>query len=234
MKKLTDILFFVLIPAYSFCQAGSWSIVNAELNINEKWSLFGEAQIRSLSFYNHFHYYEFKGGASYNLGKNFSLTAGLGNYDTYAEGGNFKTPMVNDEFRTWIQLNMRQFLERIKFEHRYRAEQRFTLDGYRSRFRYRINMVIPLNKNNMGPKTTFISGSNEVFFTNRQPYFERNRLFLGSGYIFSDLFSIQIGYLRQFDYRTNDETGKNFFQVAFLFEFSVKKRKGETIPRVQN
>lgn len=39
---------------------GSWNILNLKYNVNDKWSVFGEAQLRSLKFYTNFHYYEYK------------------------------------------------------------------------------------------------------------------------------------------------------------------------------
>ena len=41
---------------------GSWNIINVKYTVNDKWSLFGEVQVRSLKFYNFFHYHEYKGG----------------------------------------------------------------------------------------------------------------------------------------------------------------------------
>ena len=229
MKILVGISLLLLSISTS-AQLGSWNIVNVKANLNEKWSLFGEAQLRSLSFYNQFHYYEYKGGATFNINKNFSLQGGLGNYDTYAEGGNFKTPMVNDEFRTWLQFSMKQNLDRIKFEHRYRAEQRWTINGYRNRFRYRFQSVIPVNKKKLEKGSLYATAWNEIFFTNRAPYFERNRLFIGCGYELSDHLAIQTGFLNQFDYRLNDETGRNFLQISFLYELAIKKKKQEHVP----
>lgn len=68
---------------------GSWNILNIKYNINAKWSVFGEAQLRSLRFYDDFHYHEYKGGISYKAYPNLVLSLGAGNYDTYREGGNF-------------------------------------------------------------------------------------------------------------------------------------------------
>jgi hypothetical protein len=236
MKRL--LLFFCfahLNAGTGFAQTGSWNIANLKINLNNKWSLFAEAQIRSLRFYDDFHYYEFKGGASLKLDKGFTLSAGLGNFDTYREGDNFKTPMQNDEFRTWVQLSMSQnVLQRLKFEHRYRAEQRFTLNGYRNRFRYRLNTVYPLSKKGMEKKSGYLTAANEIFFTNRAPYFERNRLFAGAGYILSDAFTLQAGYMNQFDYRINDETGRNFLQISLLFELDWKKKTPHALPGSMN
>ena len=53
---------------------GSWNILNIKYNQNEKWSFFGEAQLRSLKFYNNFHYYEYKGGINLKVHKNVKLT----------------------------------------------------------------------------------------------------------------------------------------------------------------
>jgi len=56
------------IQAQSFQnQLGSWNILNIKVTVNNKCSMFLESQLRSLSFYNQFHYYEIKGGATYNL-----------------------------------------------------------------------------------------------------------------------------------------------------------------------
>lgn len=231
MKK-NLILFAVSFIAicHSFAQLGSWNIINVKTNLNSRWGLFAEAQLRSLRFYDDFHYYEYKGGVSYNISKNFSVLAGLGNYDTYAEGGNFKLPMVNDEFRTWVQVSMKQSVNRIKFEHRYRAEQRWTIRGYRNRFRYRLQSIIPVNKAKLEKGTFYAVAWNEIFFTDKAPYFERNRLLIGCGFELSDDLAIQTGFLNQFDYRLNDETGRSFFQVAFLYELSLKKRTTEHVP----
>lgn len=211
-------------------QMGSWNIVNAKLDLTQKWNLFGELQLRSLKYYNDFHYYEVKGGASYAISKGTSVSAGFGIFDTYSPGGNFKTPMVNDEWRTWIQVNLTQYEKRLKLEHRYRAEQRWTSNGFRNRFRYRINTALPLNNKKIEPGTYYLTASNELFFTNRAPYFERTRIFIGGGYEFSHLFTLQAGYLHQFDYRINDETGKDFFQISLLFELKWKNKSGEKVP----
>jgi hypothetical protein len=68
---------------------GSWNILNLKFNYNEQWTAFGETQLRSLKLYDHFHYYEFKGGINYRLQKNVALTIAAGSYQTYKEGGDF-------------------------------------------------------------------------------------------------------------------------------------------------
>jgi hypothetical protein len=201
---------------------GSWNIINLKYNLNENWSVFGEAQLRSLKFYSNFHYYEYKGGINYKAHKNLKLTFGAGSYQTYKEGGNFVLPKNNDEFRIWPQIVLIQSVGNLKIEQRYRSEFRFTSNGYRNRFRYRLGLSYPFGKEINSYKPFQISASNEIFFTNNEPYFERNRMLLSFNYKPSKATTIQIGYLHQFDYKINDETGKDFLQVGYFIELFKK------------
>ncbi len=208
---------------------GSWSILNLKYNHNKKWSVFGEAQLRSLKFYNNFHYYEYKGAINYKVHNNVKLTLGAGNYQTYKEGGDFVLPKNNDEFRIWPQIILFQSVGKLKIEQRYRAELRWTSSGYRNRFRYRFGVSYPFGKERNKYKPYQISASNELFFTDKEPYFERNRLLFALNYKPSKAITLQIGYLRQFDYKINDEIGRDFFVVGFYYELFRKfTSKSET------
>jgi hypothetical protein len=207
---------------------GSWNILNLKFNSNQKLSFFGEAQLRSLKFYNNYHYYEYKGGFNYKLNKSVQLSLGAGSYQTFSEGGNFVLPKNNDEFRLWPQLILFQEINRIKIEQRYRAELRWTSNGYRNRFRYRIGLSYPFGNSKNEYKPFMVSLSNELFFTDNEPYFERNRLQAAFNFKPSKTFTIQIGYLHQFDYRINDETGRDFLVVGFFYE--LFRSKGKLVP----
>ena len=217
----------LLIFSVNVCQGqnsglGSWNILNAKFNINEKWSVFGEAQLRSLGFYDHFHYYEYKVGANYKVLSNVILTLGAGDYNTYKEGGNFVLPMNNYEFRFWPQIALIQSIGKLKVEQRYRSEFRFTSNGFRNRFRYRLGISYPLGKDTNGYKPFQLGISDEIFFTDTEPYFERNRLLFSANYRITKTTSMQLGYLKQFDYKINDETGRDFLQVGIIFELYGK------------
>jgi hypothetical protein len=201
---------------------GSWNILNIKYNHTEKLSVFAETQLRSLKFYNNYHYYEYKGGINYKVHKDLMLTLGAGSYQTYKEGGNFVLPKNNDEFRLWPQVILFQTLGKFKIEQRYRAEFRFTSNGYRNRFRYRFGLSYQFGKQKNEYKPFQISASNELFFTDNEPYFERNRLLFNFNYKPSKSTTIQIGYLNQFDYKINDETGKDFFVLGFYYEIYRK------------
>ncbi len=85
-KRSPVIIVLVLTVTSIFAQnfdLGSWNILNLKFNYTDKWSAFGETQLRSLKFYSNFHYYEYKGGLNYKVHKNVKLTLGAGSYQTY-------------------------------------------------------------------------------------------------------------------------------------------------------
>lgn len=199
---------------------GSWNILNFKYNLNQKCSLFSEGQLRSLKFYSNFHYYEFKGGFDYKVYKNVRLSLGAGSYQTYREGGNFLLPKNNNELRIWPQLVLDQYIGSVKIEQRYRAELRFTSNGYRNRFRYRLGIVVPLGKERDDFQPWQLNVNNELFFTDKEPFFERNRIQGNVNFKPNKTMTIQLGYLHQFDYKINDETGRDFLVVGFYYELS--------------
>jgi hypothetical protein len=78
-------------------------------------------------------------------------------------------------------------------------------------------------------KPFLVSASNELFFTNKEPYFERNRMLLAFNFKPSKSATIQIGYLHQFDYQINDETGRDFFLIGFFIELFSKNSPNSSI-----
>lgn len=231
MKSTLSIISIIVFSSnISFAQKtdlGSWNIINAKYTIDNKWSLFGEAQLRSLKFYDDFHYYEYKGGFNYKVNKDLSISLGTGSYQTYKEGGDFVLPKNNNEFRIWPQIVLSQPIGIFKIEQRYRSEFRFTSNGYRNRFRYRIGISYPFGRKKNDYKPYQISLSNELFFTNNEPYFERNRILLAFNYKPSKNTNLQLGYLHQFDYKINDETGRDFLVIGIYFDIF---RDSDTAP----
>ena len=214
------------LEAQNFEELGTWNILNGRYILNEKWSINGEAQLRSLGFYGRYHYYEAKGGAVYRISPQLSLAVFGGTYQTYADGGgSFDTPKVNDEERLWFQATLHNNSKRLQIEHRYRCENRWTLRGFRLRFRYRLQLLLSVNRPILQNNTLYAVVSDELFLTNRATYFERNRFFAGMGYQWNSHITTQMGWLNQFDYFVNDEIGKNFFQVSLNFTWKKKQKQ---------
>lgn len=222
MKKIFIYIFIIQLTTFQLMsqnnQLGSWNILNSNYHLNDTWSIWAEGQIRSLGFYSNFHYYEYKGGFSSQVHKNIKLTLGAGSYQTYNEGGNFLLPKNNDEFRLWPQIILSQNIDKFKLEQRFREELRFTSNGYRNRIRYRLGASYSFGKMKKINKPFQVQISNELFFTDKEPYFERNRFLVNFQIKTTQSSSIQIGYLHQFDYRINDETGRDFLVLGFSFD----------------
>ena len=203
---------------------GTWNVLTGRFNINERWHVFTELQLRSQQTYYHFNYHEVKGGIGYNFLPNLSGLIGTGRYVTYPVNVEFGRPILVSEQRVWQQLIYNQKLDGIRLEHRLRAEQRYTTAGYRNRFRYRINAIIPINKKQFGDNTLFMSASNEFHFNNENVFYEQNRFYLGSGYQFNKNWSMQMGWIYRADYFNNHRAQyKNFIQTSLQFTLNAKK-----------
>jgi hypothetical protein len=204
-------------------KVGTWGIATVVLpgDSLHKWGGYSEFQIRTNGPISQFQYYEAKAGVSYDLDKNFIALLGTGTYHTYDYTDVNAGPVTN-EFRLWEQMTVNQFLYRIKFEHRYRIEQRWVNGDYRNRFRYRLNMFIPLNNTKIIAKTWFLSVFDEVFFNNKAPNFERNRVSAALGYQFNKKWIAQAGWINQRNYTTTLSSGKNNIMLMLMYRIIRK------------
>jgi len=213
-------------------KTGTWGIGTIVLpgDSTHNWGGYIELQTRSNEFFNQFYYYETKGGVSYDIAKNYTALIGTGRYITY-DYNDLDAPATVKEFRMWEQLTINNFLNRVKIEHRYRAEQRWLNGIYRNRFRYRINLVVPLNHKKVEAKTWFFSVFDEIFLNNKAPHFERNRFSAGLGYQFDKSLSVQAAYLDQYNYSLASQGGKNNLAITVMYRINRKNtRPKEHIP----
>jgi hypothetical protein len=232
-KAIFGVALFLSVSSFAQTPGlGTWNVVSSKFTFNKKWSMLAEAQVRSQKLIHDFNYYEYKAGVGYNFPKTLSVLFAMGHYATFQPDGDFKKPYANNEFRMWEQFVLTNNIGRVKLEHRYRIEQRFTsFAGYRNRFRYRLNVILPFNNTEIKPKTWYTSIFNEVFVTNEGPYFEQNRIFLGIGYQFNTRVGILAGYINRFDQSlTNVPTWKNYFQTNLFLSFDEFKSGRERHP----
>ncbi|WP_183556673.1 DUF2490 domain-containing protein [Mucilaginibacter sp. SP1R1] len=223
------VVLLILLNLYSFTvkaqdsKLGTWGIATVVLpgDSSHKWGGYSELQTRTNTAFSQFQYYEAKAGVSYDIDKNFIALLGTGTYHTYDYTDLSKGPTIN-EYRFWEQMTVNQFLYRIKFEHRYRVEQRWVNGDYRNRFRYRLNMFVPLNNTQITAKTLFISVFDEVFFNNKAPNFERNRVSAALGYQFDKKWIVQAGWINQRNYTATQSSGKNNIMLMLMYRIQRK------------
>lgn len=222
------------IPFLFFCTAakaqpnalGGWYYVNLNYHINQKFFVYGEVQTRSQQVLDDFYYRELKTGFGYALRHNMSALLGVGNYKTFTFPGNYEKPLRVNENRIWEQFGITNNLSRIFMEHRFRVEQRWLNGDYFNRFRYRLALSIPVNHPKIIDKTFFPVVFDEVFFSNKDPYFIRNRFMAGAGYRFSKSVTAQAGFIRQSDFSANgSSSGKNYIISSVTFNAGNNHKK---------
>lgn len=223
----------LLLFIYSFTahaqdtKLGTWGIATVVMpgDSVHKWGGYAEFQTRTNGvLFSQFQYYEAKAGLSYDIDKNFVALLGTGTYHTYDYFNVDNGPTIN-EYRIWEQMTINQFLKVLKFEHRYRVEQRWVSGLYRNRFRYRLNMFIPLNNTKIVSKTWFLSIFDEVFFTNKIPNFERNRVSAALGYQFDKKWIAQAGWINQRNYTPVTNSAKNNLMLMLMYRINRKNSK---------
>jgi hypothetical protein len=158
-------------------------------------------------------------GLNFHVASQAMLTAGYGYITSYDFDGDYRMA-DKKEHRIWQQFIIVNQLGRIKFEHRYRVEQRWVDHTYSGRLRYRVMAFIPINRAVIEPGTWFLGLYDEVFLNTKDTFFDRNRLFGGLGYQYSKSSGFQLGILHQ---RVN-AFGKWYLQMAVVFNPDFRKK----------
>lgn len=227
MLRLTLIVFLsigcALTTHAQYKGLGGWNVVTINLPGSTKhhWGGYFELQDRNYGVTTQFYYYEIKGGISYNIDNNNLVLLGTGRYTTYGYDEFDEGPQLT-ETRLWEQYTSNQYLGRVKFEHRYRVEQRWFNTGYRNRFRYRLNVSVPINKPKVQPGALSVSVYDEVFFNNKAPHFERNRVAALLGYQFTKNFGFQAGLLNQYNYSLTAPNRKYYLLLNAIYQIQRK------------
>ena len=220
--KQTLFFLFILSPLSIFSQSlGCWNTLNLNFDNGKKWSFSTEFQLRSLQFYKNYNYNEYKGFVTYKIMPNLHASIVLGRYTTYGNGKTFQNPKLAEEFRAALQIGLRNTLGKVQVDHRYRFEKRFYTSGIRaSRIRYRVGLSMPLDKT----KKTTLGVSNEFLIAITQKSkvirYDKNRVSIAVTRKLTDMVSMQVGYLNQYDSRSVDEPGNKFFVYSLFLNLS--------------
>lgn len=232
--KTAFFLLFILISAASQGQehVSSFNSLTVTYNFHPKFFLFGEGQIRGNEDYSYPDYYEIKGGIGYNISKNHKPFIGVGRYANYTDHR-----LSKEEFRLWLQDVINFKKGSVKFENRFRAEQSWFYEpitdvtSKRNRFRYRLNISVPLNSASIKPGTLFANAYDEVFFvTPMKPTFARNRVYGGLGYQIDDNFGIASGYLWQREFEKRGARNLHFIYLSLNITIDKAEDKDFQFP----
>jgi len=220
--KLLVVFVFISLPTKHFGQAlGCWNSLNISYDNGKKWSFSSEAQLRSLQFYKNYNYHEYKGIVGYKLIPSLQTSLVFGRYTTFGSGKTFQNPKLAEEFRLALQLGLKNTIGKFQIDHRYRFEKRYYTSGARGiRIRYRLGLSTPLDKK----KLTSLSFSNEFLIAINSGSsiirYDKNRINVGVTRKLSNMVSMQVGYLSQYDSKSADEPGNNFFVYSLFLNMS--------------
>jgi hypothetical protein len=200
---------------------GCWNSLNLSFDNGKKWSFASEIQLRSLQFYKNYNYHEYKGIIGYKLIPNLQTSLVFGRYTTFGSGKTFQNPKLAEEFRLALQLGLKNTIGKFQVDHRYRIEKRYYTSGARGiRIRYRVCLSTPLDKK----KLTSLSFSNEFLIAINSGSsiirYDKNRINVGVTRKLSNIVSMQVGYLSQYDSKSADEPGNNFFVYSLFLNMS--------------
>jgi hypothetical protein len=216
-------LFLILnLPLQSFSQSlGCWNSLNISFGDFKKWTFSSELQLRSLQFYKNYNYHEYKGVIGYKFIPNLQTSLVFGRYTTFGSGKTFQNPKLAEEFRVALQLGLKNSIGIVNIDHRYRIEKRYYTSGARGiRVRYRAGLSTPLDKK----KLTTLSFSNEFLIAINSGSsiirYDKNRINIGVTRKLSNIVSMQVGYLSQYDSKSADEPGNNFFVYSLFLNMS--------------
>lgn len=211
MKKI--ILFFIAVTlslaTYTQVdenQTGAWYMYfyNHQFK-NAQWGIQGDFQYRDWQFLGDTEQLLMRSGVTYKPKDSGVLfTLGIANITSGVFGDSDDT---SNENRIYQEALIPQKIgKRFLIIHRFRFEQRFVEhQDFRTRYRYNLFINIPFNSTSLSPKTIYGAFYNELFINGERnigdnrnvELFDRNRTYLGLGYVLNNKVRFQLGWMNQ-------------------------------------
>ncbi|MFP4845919.1 DUF2490 domain-containing protein [Winogradskyella sp. PE311] len=209
LKLFVLILCFTVSNAFSQVdesQTGAWYMYFFSHQFKDsQWGFQGDFQYRDWQGLGDMEQLLLRSGITYSP-KNapVKFTLGYGNITTGQFGESDDT---SSESRIYQEALIPQKLgSRFYLTHRFRYEQRFVENqDFRTRYRYNLFLNIPLNSKELSPKAIYIALYNELFINGGTDIgegrtvqiFDRNRTYLGMGYVLNSNIRFQLGWMNQ-------------------------------------
>ena len=244
MKKYGFLILLVICVQSAFSQkqinkqSGFWLGYFNQTRLSDKWGIWLDLHARRTDFMARWSAQIFRPGVTYYLNDHFRFTAGYAYARSFPPEG---METIRPEHRLWQQALWTTRQKRLHTQQWIRVEERFNhkiandelQDGYNFnfRFRYLLNLMVPLNRDFIEPKTLFFAFNDEIHINAGKQItfnmFDQNRLFLGLGYQFTKGLNLQVGYMNQFQQLSsgNHFNSNNVLRV-FVFH-NLDFRKGQ-------
>lgn len=235
IKKLCCTFATFLIMGIGYSQTKtygqSWNEIQFNRTINDKWSTeinlgtsYSSTETSSNIFQNNIQR-SFRGWGHYYLSPRWKLSTFLAYYDNkdVPEIGQFKSP----EWRFALQGIYYFHKTGYTLSTRMRMELRHMKNGdddYENVLRYRqqIKYIQPINSKILREGVIYAVASDELYFKSGTKvtglsFFDRNRLILGAGYLFTDDIQIELAYANDYLPRDNENQIVNAASLTLTF-----------------
>ncbi len=227
------VLFFVLaIVSKAQVQESGWLLVTGNFKINNKFSAYFDAQLRSTDNLEKVQTIILRPGLNYHINKSLTFTAGYAFIPNRRTVGTYSNLLA--EHRIWEQLVFAHKVLSTTMSHRLRFEQRYIpvhtiqnneleTDSYDNayRLRYFIRDIIPLAKQTGAfSKGWYLALQDEVLVNvgDRSAvngkFFDQNRAYGAFGYRTTKKIDVEIGYMNQYVKTRTAFTNNHIAQLA--------------------
>jgi hypothetical protein len=197
---------------------------------SKHWGLLFDAQFRSADQLRYLRNPLLRPAVNYYFDKNKQVAVG------YLFTGTHRKTEAENIFRIEQRI-FEQFIVTHKIgnnktlQHRFRLEQRFVnsqgnQDKYfAQRLRYFARAIVPLKKDSVFTKGTFVGLQNEVFVNVQNKaklngqFFDQNRAYVSIGYRLNKMIDLETGYLNQYINQAEGYTFNHVLQLALYTRF---------------
>jgi hypothetical protein len=187
-------------------QTGAWYMYFFNKQFKDsQWGIQGDFQYRDWAGLGDMEQLLLRSGLTFKpKDANVMFTLGYANITSGVPGEISDTSAENRIYQEALipqKLGSRYFLT-----HRFRYEQRFVEDqDFRTRYRYMLFFNVPFNKTELEKDAIYLALYNELFINGQTDIgdgrttelFDRNRTYLGLGYVLSSKIRIQLGWMNQ-------------------------------------
>ena len=188
-------------------QTGAWYMYfyNHQFK-NSQFGIQGDFQYRDYQFLGDTEQLLLRSGLTFTPKESgIMFTLGVANITTGQFGDSNET---SNENRIYQEALLTQKVgSRFFITHRFRFEQRFVeAQDFRTRYRYNLFINVPFNSKSLAtPKTLYGAFYNELFMNGERnigdnrnvELFDRNRNYLGLGYVLNPKIRFQVGWMNQ-------------------------------------
>lgn len=186
-----------------------WNTILTDVNLNDDWYLLSEFHFRRTNFLNDWEQIILRPSFHYKPNTTYDFSFGYSYIKNYTFS-DFSSPINANEHNIWQQIGLSHSHKKLKFNHRFRLEERFidkiissseelfTVDGtnYNNRFRYRITLNRPLFK--MKEASISLVVFDEIWLNLdkgiRPKSFNQNWFYTGVDYPLNKHFTLGMGY----------------------------------------